>query len=199
MLLAVILGVRAAGFAPAARQVRQPPAGEAGSHLRPIELVPGVLIYVVSYQFVSRSSRLVRREGGGRPRADHQPGPRHPPIRWPGTSRADRNAAGQLSDAGSGGPQPGRIREQLGATDVVLWAPAPDDLQRRRVALPAHPERPAQRCAVHAQRAFTIVEGWSPPAPPARIRPSLVPQPSLGLLAGRAPPAVHGRHPRRWW
>jgi nitrogen fixation/metabolism regulation signal transduction histidine kinase len=39
----------------AARAVWQPPAGQAGGHLCAGGAGPGLLIYVVSYQFVSRS------------------------------------------------------------------------------------------------------------------------------------------------
>src|SRR4029079_10819536 len=90
-----------------------------------VGLVPGVLIYVVSYQFVSRSIESwfdVKVEGAldaglnlGRATLDTLAGD---------LAGKTRNAAGQLAETPdtSAGLNLERIREQLGATDVVLWS-----------------------------------------------------------------------------
>ncbi|MFZ3120564.1 MAG: PAS domain-containing sensor histidine kinase, partial [Variovorax sp.] len=92
-----------------------------------VGVVPGVLVYFVSYQFVSRSIESwfdVKVEGAldaglnlGRATLD--------------SLSADlmsktRNASNQLSDVPdtSAGLMLERIRDQLGATDVVLWTGA---------------------------------------------------------------------------
>jgi hypothetical protein len=103
------VGRSCACCAAAARQVRQPPAGEAGGHLRAGGLVPGVLIYVVSYQFVSRSIESwfdVKVEGAldaglnlGAPRSTRWPTtsatrPAQPPRSWPNAGHLRRPGAG---------------------------------------------------------------------------------------------------------
>lgn len=195
ILLAVILWV----FARLASRLRR---GKFGSRLLVklaaiftlVGLVPGVLIYVVSYQFVSRSIETwfdVKVEGAldaglnlGRTTLD--------------TLAADlasktRNAAGQLSetsDASAGLPLE-RIRDQLGATDVVLWnANGQMIASAGQSRFQLNPERPTpqQLRTARTQRAFTLVEGLEDPAlaagNTARIKAIvMVPQPSLGLLA----------------
>ncbi|HEY0823857.1 MAG TPA: ATP-binding protein, partial [Ramlibacter sp.] len=84
-----------------------------------------------------------------------------------------------------------RVREQLGATDVVLWSGTGQTIASTgQSRFQLHPERPTpqQLRAVRAQRAFTIVEGLDDPGVAAttnaRIKAIVaVPQPSLGLLA----------------
>src|SRR5438105_8633953 len=90
-----------------------------------VGVVPGVLIYTVSYQFVSRSIESwfdVKVEGAldaglnlGRATLDTLSGDL--------ASKA-RSAAGQLAETpdASAGLTLERIRDQLGASDVVLWS-----------------------------------------------------------------------------
>nr|WP_236599084.1 ATP-binding protein [Ramlibacter monticola] len=159
-----------------------------------VGVVPGVLIYVVSYQFVSRSIESwfdVKVEGAldaglnlGRATLD--------------TLSADlatktRSAAGQLAETAdpSAGLVLERMRDQLGASDVILWNAggqmiASAGASRFQLA----PERPTphQLRSVRTQRAITTIEGLDDPAATsasnARIKAIvMVPQPSLGLLA----------------
>jgi methyl-accepting chemotaxis protein len=84
-----------------------------------------------------------------------------------------------------------RIREQLGASDVILWSSAGQMIASTgQSRFQLNPERPTpqQLRTVRAQRAFTIVEGLDDPGAVqnsnARIKAVVpVPQPSLGLLA----------------
>src|SRR5207253_11484622 len=90
-----------------------------------VGVIPGVLIYVVSYQFVARSIETwfdVKVEGAldaglnlGRATLDTLSGDL--------ASKA-RGAAGQLAETPdtSAGLTLERIRDQLGASDVVLWS-----------------------------------------------------------------------------
>jgi nitrogen fixation/metabolism regulation signal transduction histidine kinase len=89
-----------------------------------VGVVPGVLIYVVSYQFVSRSIESwfdVKVEGAlaaglslGRATLDTMSHELNQKTRVASASLTD------VSDAGAG-IMLERLREQLGATDVVLW------------------------------------------------------------------------------
>lgn len=195
VLLAVILWV----FVRLASRLRR---GKFGSRLLVklaaiftlVGLVPGVLIYVVSYQFVSRSIESwfdVKVEGAldaglnlGRTTLD--------------TLAADlanktRGAAGQLSETpeASAGLALERIRDQLGASDVVLWNAAGQMISSAgQSRFQLNPDRPTaqQLRTARTQRAFTLIEGLEDPtiAPStnARIKAIvMVPQPSLGLLA----------------
>nr|WP_255428338.1 ATP-binding protein [Ramlibacter cellulosilyticus] len=195
LLLAVILWV----FVRLASRLRR---GKFGSRLLVklaaiftlVGLVPGVLIYVVSYQFVSRSIETwfdVKVEGAldaglnlGRATLD--------------TLSSDlagktRSAAGQLSETpdATAGLTLERIREQLGATDVVLWNAGGQMIASAgQSRFQINPERPTpqQLRTVRTQRTFTVVEGLEDPAfataNGARIKAIVpVPQPSLGLLA----------------
>jgi nitrogen fixation/metabolism regulation signal transduction histidine kinase len=195
VLLAVILWV----FVRLASRLRR---GKFGSRLLVklaaifalVGLAPGVLIYVVSYQFVSRSIESwfdVKVEGAldaglnlGRATLD--------------TLSSDlaakaRSAAGQISETPdtSAGLALERIREQLGATDAVLWSASGQMIASAGQAkFQLNPERPTpqQLRTVRTQRAFTVVEGLEDPvavnSSGARVKAIVpVPQPSLGLLA----------------
>lgn len=159
-----------------------------------VGLVPGVLIYVVSYQFVSRSIESwfdVKVEGAldaglslGRATLD--------------TLSSDfasktRAAAAQVADApdASAGLVLERVREQLGASDVVLWSPTGQLLASTgQSRFQLNPERPTpqQLRTVRSQRTLTFVEGLEDASAAtvnnARIKALVVvPHPSLGLLA----------------
>ena len=134
-------------------------------------LVPGLLIYVVSYQFVSRSIESwfdVKVEGAldaglnlGRATLDALAGD---------LSAKSRSAAGQLagvSDAGAGVVLD-RVRDQLGASDINLWSGSGQllaSLGQARFQLA--PERPSasQLRAVRAQRSLSLIEGLEEAAP----------------------------------
>jgi nitrogen fixation/metabolism regulation signal transduction histidine kinase len=194
VLLAVILWV----FVRLASRLRR---GKFGSRLliklamifALVGFVPGLLIYVVSYQFVSRSIESwfdVKVEGAldaglnlGRTTLD---------ALSADLASKTRAAAGQLAqtnDASAGLPLE-RIREQLDALDVVLWGGNGQMIASAgQSRFQLNPERPTaqQLRTVRAQRAFTIVEGLDDPSiavtSGARIKAVvLVPQPSVGFL-----------------
>jgi len=194
VLLAVILWV----FVRLASRLRR---GKFGSRLLVklaaifalVGLVPGLLIYVVSYQFVSRSIESwfdVKVEGAldaglnlGRSTLDTLAGDL--------ASKA-RNAAGQLAETpdASAALVLERIRDQLAATDVVLWSANGQMIASTGASrFQLNPERPTaqQLRTVRSQRSFTLIEGLDDPATApanARIKALVpVPQPSLGLLA----------------
>ena len=143
-----------------------------------VGVVPGVLVYVVSYQFVSRSIESwfdVKVEGAldaglnlGRATLDTlSERPREQDARgqqrsWP-TCPTPR--AGLVLE---------RMREQLGATDVVLWSRQRAAHRRRRaVALPAQPRTAhAAAAAPGARRSLPsrIIEGLDERPRPARRR-----------------------------
>jgi nitrogen fixation/metabolism regulation signal transduction histidine kinase len=159
-----------------------------------VGLLPGLLIYVVSYQFVTRSIESwfdVKVEGAldaglslGRATLD--------------TLSSDfasktRAAAAQVADTPdtSAGLVLERVREQLNATDVVLWSPSGQLLastgQSRFLLNPERPT-PQQLRTARNQRTLTFVEGLEDASPAsvnnARIKALVVvPHPSLGLLA----------------
>lgn len=194
VLLAVILWV----FVRLASRLRR---GKFGSRLLVklaaifalVGLVPGVLIYVVSYQFVSRSIESwfdVKVEGAldaglnlGRTTLD---------TLSSDLAAKTRSAASQLADTQepSAGLALERIREQLGATDVVLWAGNGQLLgSAGQSRFQLNPERPTaqQLRTARTQRAVTTVEGLDDPAvvgtTVARIKALvLVPQPRVDLL-----------------
>ena len=162
-----------------------------------VGLVPGLLIYVVSYQFVSRSIESwfdVKVEGAldaglslGRASLDA--------ISSDLTAKT-RNGASQLagvSDAGAGLVLE-RLREQLGANDVNLWSASGQLIASAGQArFQLSPERPSstQLRAVRAQRTVSAIEGLeeaaSPGTPSAtspRVRVLVqAPAASLGLLS----------------
>jgi nitrogen fixation/metabolism regulation signal transduction histidine kinase len=194
VLLAVILWV----FVRMASRLRR---GKFGSRLLVklaaifalVGLVPGVLIYVVSYQFVSRSIESwfdVKVEGAldaglnlGRATLDNLASD---------LAAKSRAAAGQLAEVSD--PTAGlaleRLREPLGASDVVLWSASGQMIASTgQSRFQLRPERPtAQQLRTARTRAFTAVEGLDDPgaaqANTARVKAIVaVPQPSLGLLA----------------
>ncbi|MDM0002711.1 ATP-binding protein [Variovorax sp. J22P240] len=143
-----------------------------------VGVVPGVLVYVVSYQFVARSIESwfdVKVEGAldaglnlGRATLDSLS---------EDLMNKTKAASGQLanvSDAGAGLVLE-RIRDQIGATDVVLWTGngqlvAGAGLSRFQL----NPERPSpqQLRQVRADRAVAHIEGLDEtPAPGAAAPP----------------------------
>ena len=126
---------------------------------------PGVLIYVVSYQFVSRSIESwfdVKVEGAldaglslGRVTLDT--------LSSELTIKA-RSAAGQLSqapDATAGLPLE-RIRDQLGASDVLLWGPSGQLIAGAgQSRFQINPDRPTlqQFRSARMQKNITWIEG----------------------------------------
>jgi nitrogen fixation/metabolism regulation signal transduction histidine kinase len=158
-----------------------------------VGLVPGLLIYVVSYQFVSRSIESwfdVRVEGAldaglnlGRATLDAQSAD---------LSAKTRGATGQLAGVpdGATGVVLERLREQLGATDVNLWSGSGQlvaSLGQARFQLA--PERPSatQLRMVRTQRVLSVIEGLDESSGPAggqaRIRVlALAPASGMGLL-----------------
>ncbi len=159
-----------------------------------VGLAPGLLIYVVSYQFVSRSIESwfdVKVEGAldaglnlGRATLDALAND---------LTAKSRSAAGQLagvSDAGAGVVLD-RLRDQLGATDINLWSGSGQllaGLGQARFQLA--PERPSasQLRVVRTQRSLSLIEGLEEAGPQAaaraRIRVLVVaPASSVGLLS----------------
>ena len=155
-----------------------------------VGLVPGVLIYVVSYQFVSRSIESwfdVKVEGAlvaglnlGRATLDTLSGD---------LAKQSRVAAQQLVDVqeASAAITLDRVRTQMDANEAVLWS-----LDGRLIAFASQsrfaiqPERPtaAQFKQVRSKLSVEIVEGLDETvgAPTGRIKVlTLVPQNSLSL------------------
>ena len=155
-----------------------------------VGLVPGVLIYVVSYQFVSRSIESwfdVKVEGAlvaglnlGRATLDTLSGD---------LAKQSRVAAQQLVDVqeASAALTLDRVRTQMDANEAVLWS-----LDGRLIATAGQsgfairPERPtaAQFKQVRSKLSVEIVEGLDETvgAPTGRIKVlTLVPQNSLNL------------------
>ncbi len=134
-----------------------------------VGVVPGVLIYVVSYNFMSRSIESwfdVKVEGAldaglnlGRTTLD--------------TLASDlamkaRTAANQLSETSdaSAGLALERIREQLAAVDVVLWTGNGQMIASTgQSRFQLNPERPSaqQLRTARSQRALTLIEGLDDP------------------------------------
>jgi nitrogen fixation/metabolism regulation signal transduction histidine kinase len=159
-----------------------------------VGFIPGLLIYVVSYQFVSRSIESwfdVKVEGAldaglslGRSTLDALAND---------LANKTRAAANQLADTQdtSAGLALDRMREQLSANDVILWGANGQLLasagQSRFLLNPERPS-PQQIRTVRAQRSTAVVEGLDEPSLTAvsqgRIKAlAVVPGPGLGLLA----------------
>ena len=159
-----------------------------------VGLMPGVLIYVVSYQFVTRSIESwfdVKVEGAlvagvnlARVSLESQAAD---------MAAKTRTASAQVAQGSSAtvGLALERIRDQLGATDVVLWNAAGQPIGsagQSRFSL--NPERPSTALlrSVREQRAVTQIEGLDDIADPnamqmARVKVLvLVTNPGLGLL-----------------
>ena len=159
-----------------------------------VGLMPGLLIYVVSYQFVTRSIESwfdVKVEGAlsagvtlARVSLESLAND------MAGKTRSAGAQVAQVSDAGAGLVLE-RIRDQLGATDVVLWnasGQAVASAGQSRFSL--NPERPAasQLRAAREQRATAQIEGLDDILDPqaaqnARVKVlALVSNPGVGLL-----------------
>jgi nitrogen fixation/metabolism regulation signal transduction histidine kinase len=159
-----------------------------------VGLVPGLLIYVVSYQFVSRSIESwfdVKVEGAlsagvSLARAT---------LDTIGNDMANRTrtASAQLAQVpdAAAGLVLERIRDQLGATDLVLWSAsgqAVASVGQSRFEL--NPERPGmqQLRAARQQRAVFQIEGLDDIADPAAVQNARVKtlvqvtSPIVGLL-----------------
>jgi nitrogen fixation/metabolism regulation signal transduction histidine kinase len=158
-----------------------------------VGFVPGMLIYVVSYQFVSRSIESwfdVKVEGAldaglnlGRATLDTLAND---------VANKTRTAAAQLAETPDAAAALAleRMREQLQASDVILWTSAGQLIasagQSRFLLNPERPT-PQQLKNVRAQRSLAMVEGLDELAPNAvgnaRIKAlATVPQPTLGLI-----------------
>jgi nitrogen fixation/metabolism regulation signal transduction histidine kinase len=160
-----------------------------------VGLMPGLLIYVVSYQFVTRSIESwfdVKVEGALSAGVNL--------ARVSLDSLADdmsaktRNASTQLAQVpnAAAGLVLERIRDQLGASDVVLWNAAGQAVAsagQSRFSL--NPDRPTASLlrSAREQRAVTQIEGLDDVSDPiaaqnARVKVlALVNNPSVGLLA----------------
>ncbi len=160
-----------------------------------VGVVPGLLIYVVSYQFVSRSIESwfdVRVEGAlsagvslARVTLDTIAGD------LASKTRTASSQLAQVPDAAAGLVLE-RMRDQLGATDLVLWSASGQPLAsagQSRFSL--NPERPGiqQFRNARQQRATFQIEGLDDITDPqaadnARVRALVVVQsPGVGLLA----------------
>jgi nitrogen fixation/metabolism regulation signal transduction histidine kinase len=156
-----------------------------------VGVVPGALIYVVSYQFVSRSIESwfdVKVEGAltaglnlGRATIDTLSND---------LTKQTRAAAVQLADVpdDSAGMVLERVLEQLGASDAVLWTQSGRPVASAglsRYQLRPEPPSPAQLREARQKGSLETVEGLdesSPGADKGRIRVlALVPQLSLRL------------------
>ena len=159
-----------------------------------VGFAPGLLIYVVSYQFVSRSIESwfdVKVEGAldaglslGRATLD---------VLANDLANKTRSAAAQLADMpdSTAGLALDRIRDQLGANDVVLWTSAGQLIASAgQSKFVLNPERPStqQLRNTRSQRSIAIIEGLDDPGPQspasARIKAmAVVPIASFGMLA----------------
>ncbi len=159
-----------------------------------VGLVPGLLVYVVSYQFVSRSIESwfdVKVEGAldaglslGRSTLD---------TLAADFSNKTRAAAGQLAEVGDAAAPIAleRLRDQLGANDLVLWSGTGQLIASSgQSRFQLNPERPTaqQIRTVRSQRAISIIEGLDEPGlaavAQARVKAlATVPGPGLSLLA----------------
>jgi len=172
-----------------------------------VGFVPGLLIYVVSYQFVSRSIESwfdVKVEGAldaglnlGRSTLD--------------TLAADlanktRAAANQLADVGEASAPLAleRLVEQLGASDAILWSGNGQLIASAgQSRFQLNPERPTpqQVRTVRTQRAAAVIEGLEESNPAtvaqARIKAlAVVPGPGLALVGEpRILQVMHGLPP----
>ncbi|NKE67838.1 HAMP domain-containing protein [Ramlibacter sp. RBP-2] len=157
-----------------------------------VGFLPGLLIYVVSYQFVSRSIESwfdVKVEGAleaglnlGRVTLD---------TLASDLANKTRSAAQELADtpAAMAPLALERLREQLSASDVVLWSGTGQlvaSAGQSRFQL--NPERPSNQLLrnVRSQRAVAVIEGLDDPGGlnNTRIKAlAVVSPPTVGLLA----------------
>ncbi|WP_249931285.1 ATP-binding protein [Ramlibacter sp. 2FC] len=158
-----------------------------------VGVVPGVLIYVVSYQFVSRSIESwfdVKVEGAldaglslGRATLDTLAND---------LSNQTRAASGQLGGVPdtSAGLMLERIRDQLAASDVVLWSAGGRQIASAgQSRFQLNPERPSQQQlrSARSQGAVSQIEGLDDAATGATGRArikvlALVSAPGFGLF-----------------
>ena len=158
-----------------------------------VGFMPGMLIYVVSYQFVSRSIESwfdVKVEGAldaglnlGRATLD---------ALASDLGNKTRAAAGPLAatpDA-TAGLALERIRDQLSASEVVLWSATGQLIAATgQTRLQLSPERPTPQLlrTVRSQRMVTQIDGFDETDPQAvsnaRLRATALVQASFGLLA----------------
>ncbi|HSW18891.1 MAG TPA: ATP-binding protein [Ramlibacter sp.] len=159
-----------------------------------VGFVPGLLIYVVSYQFVSRSIESwfdVKVEGAldaglslGRSTLD---------VLANDLAAKTRNAAAQLADTPDAMVPVAleRLRDQLSANDLVLWSASGQLVasagQSRFLLNPDRPT-PQQLRNVRNQRSTAVVEFLDEPIPNAASQPRikalvLVSPSGLGLLS----------------
>jgi nitrogen fixation/metabolism regulation signal transduction histidine kinase len=156
--------------------------------------LPGLLIYVVSYQFVSRSIESwfdVKVEGAldaglslGRASLD---------TLASDLANKTRAAAVQLADTPDASAPLAleRLREQLPANDVLLWGGNGHLIASAGVSrVQLNPDRPTSQQIrnVRAQRTLSVIEGLDEPGlnavSTARVKAlAMVPQPSTGVLA----------------
>lgn len=159
-----------------------------------VGLLPGVLIYVVSYQFVTRSIESwfdVKVEGAlvagvnlARVSLESQA------ADMVAKTRTASAQVAQVSSA-SAGLMLERVRDQLGATDVVLWNAAGQPIgSAGQSRFNLNPERPSNSLlrTVRDQRSVTQIEGLDDLTDPAALQMArvkvlvLVTSPGLGLL-----------------
>jgi nitrogen fixation/metabolism regulation signal transduction histidine kinase len=173
----------------AVRLIRRQRQGKFGSRLliklaaifALVGVVPGVLVYFVSYQFVSRSIESwfdVKVEGAldaglnlGRATLDSLSDD------LAMKTRAASSQLAEVSDAGAGLALE-RIRDQLGASDVILWTGAGQLVAGAGASrFQINPERPTQQQLrqVRADRPLAHIEGLDEApatqgaAPPAAV------------------------------
>ena len=159
-----------------------------------VGLLPGVLIYVVSYQFVTRSIESwfdVKVEGAlvagvnlARVSLESQA------ADMVAKTRTASAQVAQVSSA-SAGLILERVRDQLGATDVVLWNAAGQPIgSAGQSRFNLNPERPSNSLlrTVRDQRSVSQIEGLDDLTDPAALQMArvkvlvLVTSPGLGLL-----------------
>ncbi len=159
-----------------------------------VGFAPGLLIYVVSYQFVSRSIESwfdVKVEGAldaglslGRSTLD---------TLAEDLAAKARNAATQLTDVSDANTPYviERLREQMGAADVILWGQSGQVIASAgQSRFQLAPDRPgaSQLRALRSQRVLTVIEGLDEGGPTAlnrsRIKALAVVTPAtVGLLS----------------
>src|SRR5512133_3937236 len=159
-----------------------------------VGFLPGMLIYVVSYQFVSRSIESwfdVKVEGAldaglnlGRVTLDTLAND---------LANKTRVAAAQLGETPDASAPLAleRLRDQMSASDILLWSGNGQLIASAgQSRFQLNPDRPSaqQLRNVRAQRGLALVEGLDEPAPDgshnARIKAlAVVAHPTLGLLA----------------
>jgi nitrogen fixation/metabolism regulation signal transduction histidine kinase len=156
-----------------------------------VGFLPGLLIYIVSYQFVSRSIETwfdVKVEGAleaglnlGRATLDTLAND---------AANKTRAAAQELAETpnATAALALDRLREQLGASDVVLWSGSGQLIASAgQSRFQLNPDRPSQQTLrnVRAQRSVSIIEGLDDPGGlnNTRIKAlALVAHPTLGLI-----------------